>query len=119
MSTYGHQSSADNHAQESWQDTAEHFFSRPVRITDGSGGVIGLNRPGFRINPTAIANVDRETAYRLYDEEIAQAYKTTVRADANQPSNQVRQDALRETATIDDLYAAYDRDLESAWKKAT
>jgi hypothetical protein len=66
---------------QSWQGTAEQWFNRPVRITDAAGGVTGLDRPGYRINPLAatgdtIGTMTMDEIYAAYDAEIAEMWKS-------------------------------------------
>jgi hypothetical protein len=64
------------------QDAAEEWFNRPVRITDAAGGVTGLHRPGFRVNPLATdgdaaRKMMMDEVYATYDAEISEMWKAS------------------------------------------
>lgn len=103
-----------------WMDSAERYFSRRVRITDGSGDTVGLHRPGHRINPRD-ARERVERAYQAYDAEIAVAYKspmppTTRATRTGLPPARQQHDALSHMSVMDQIYKEHDRWLEQQWR---
>jgi hypothetical protein len=125
-----------------WRDAADRYFDRRVNVRDAAGGTRGLNRPGFRID-RRVSTDARAEAYRLYDEEIGQAYRSappgaypysaaaegTACTIDGAPGTLVRegnvlvcrptqrQDGRQDHAlTMDAAYQAYDKQISEAWR---
>jgi hypothetical protein len=124
-----------------WRDDANKYFDRPgVTVTAADGTTRGLHRPGHRVSPLAAAD-EREAAYRLYDQQLGEAYK---KHDADPAGSYPYSQAAEGTActingapgvltkqgdvlvcvptetqdrlTLDKIYEQFDRALSEAWR---
>jgi hypothetical protein len=66
----------DRTVRRHWEDSADQHFGRTVKVTDAAGGTRGLHRAGARVDAT-VSFDERQRAYEIYDQELADAHKHT------------------------------------------
>lgn len=124
----------DPELQLRWQDAAESWFNRPVRVTDAAGSVTGLHRPGFRVshlagNGDSVRNLTMDGIYAAYDTEISEMWKIRATDAADSVTGLHRPSGLRATRmpangdslrslTMDEIYTAYDAEISEMWKSS-
>ncbi len=94
------------------------------RITDADGGTLGLHRPGARYAARGSFDDAREEAYRLYDEEVANAWRQPAgtyprNANEGEPGHpEARGGGLAPVVTDarEQAYRDYDAAVANAWR---
>jgi hypothetical protein len=89
--------------------------SLATQLHDGNGGAVG-HKPSFVYSTDASLNNAKEQAYRLYDEEVAAAYKHPKGWRGDLDANDEARDAL---AVMDERERAYrerDEADANAWR---
>jgi hypothetical protein len=103
-------------------DYKQRLPARRARVTDGGGNIgLSLQRPGFRIADSTMSD-DKEAAYREYETELVNAWRRGAVGsgdrDHQQQIDRPSQRANQREMTIDQVYAAYQQELRSAWRNS-